>query len=179
MQRVFNMILLAIALTSVVIGVIALNKEAKIKIAYIDVDEVVNKYAGMLEAKNLYQEKIGKLNKNLDSLKVVYKTKLEGYQKNNSTYSEVKLKDEQGILMQMQQNLQKYAQIIDEQQAQEDQKLTQGVLNQVDAFIKTYGKNKGYDYILGEHGASVLYGKEVYNATNEVLLALNKNYKGK
>jgi outer membrane protein len=53
------------------------------------------------------------------------------------------------------------------------------ILNQMRRHIKDYGKKNGYDYIYGTgDAASVLYAKESYDITKEVLKELNNNYSG-
>lgn len=52
------------------------------------------------------------------------------------------------------------------------------IVSQLKKFIKDYGKKKGYDYIYGTgDAASVLYAKEGYDITNEILKELNDKYK--
>jgi len=47
-------------------------------------------------------------------------------------------------------------------------------------YIKDYGKKKGFDYIYGtgDVTSSILYAKDGYDITEEVLKELNSNYKG-
>ena len=53
------------------------------------------------------------------------------------------------------------------------------ILSQMKKHIKEYGKKQGYDYIYGTgDAASILYGKEEYDITEEIIKELNKNYKG-
>ncbi|GGB77244.1 membrane protein [Flavobacterium suaedae] len=53
------------------------------------------------------------------------------------------------------------------------------IVAQMKRYIKDYGKKEGYDYIYGTgDAASVLYAKEQYDITEEVLKSLNKKYKG-
>src|SRR5690606_13453127 len=50
----------------------------------------------------------------------------------------------------------------------------------IKATIKTYGKEKGYDYIYGTgDAASVLYAKDQYDITQDVIKLLNEKYKSK
>jgi outer membrane protein len=53
------------------------------------------------------------------------------------------------------------------------------IIAQMKKHIKEYGKKEGYDYIYGTgDAASVLYAKEQYDITAEILKQLNENYKG-
>ena len=51
---------------------------------------------------------------------------------------------------------------------------------EVKQYIKDYGKKEGYDYIYGTgDAATILYSKDSYNITKEVLEKLNKDYSSK
>ena len=65
------------------------------------------------------------------------------------------------------------------QQLQEEGSvLRDSIIKEVKVFIKEYGKKKGYDYIYGTgDAATILYSKETYNITEEVLKELNENFK--
>jgi outer membrane protein len=44
--------------------------------------------------------------------------------------------------------------------------------------IKTYGKEKGYDYVYGTgESATVLYAKDQYDITKEIIKLVNDKYK--
>ena len=52
------------------------------------------------------------------------------------------------------------------------------MISEVKKFIKDYGKKKGYDYIYGTgDAATVLYAKDNYDITKDVLKELNDTYK--
>ncbi|OIQ15585.1 MAG: hypothetical protein BM557_11075 [Flavobacterium sp. MedPE-SWcel] len=53
------------------------------------------------------------------------------------------------------------------------------VISQMKKYIKEYAKEENYDYIYGTgDAASILYGKEEYEITDEVLKSLNEKYTG-
>ena len=60
----------------------------------------------------------------------------------------------------------------------EDNKLSAGVLNQVDANIKNYCEQKGYTLLLGASPGMILYAGETINITEDLLIELNKKYQG-
>jgi outer membrane protein len=54
------------------------------------------------------------------------------------------------------------------------------IVKDVREYIKTYGKDKGYDYIYGTgDAATVLYAKDSYDITKEIIKALNDRYASK
>lgn len=53
------------------------------------------------------------------------------------------------------------------------------IVSQMRKYIKDYGKKKGYDYIYGTgDAASVLYAKDSYDITDELIKEFNDKYKG-
>ena len=61
---------------------------------------------------------------------------------------------------------------------QESGKEMDSLVKGVKKFIKDYGKEKGYDYIYGTgDAASVLYAKDSYDITKDIIKLLNEKYK--
>ena len=53
------------------------------------------------------------------------------------------------------------------------------LVSQIKKVIKEYGKKKGYDYIYGTgDAASILYAKDTYDVTSDILKQLNDKFKG-
>lgn len=53
------------------------------------------------------------------------------------------------------------------------------IVSQMKKLIKEYGKKNGYDYVYGTgDSASILYAKESYDITGEILKQLNEKFKG-
>jgi len=80
-------------------------------------------------------------------------------------------------LQQKEQVLQQKVQLEQQAIAQESQTLNDSIINKVIEFVKDYGKTNSFNFILGSNEAgSVLYGKESYDLTQEILAALNEGY---
>jgi len=53
------------------------------------------------------------------------------------------------------------------------------IWKQLDAYIKEYGKSKGYDIILGTNGTgNVMYADDALDATEELMEYINQKYDG-
>lgn len=149
------------------------------KVAYVKTDELLAKYQGMIEAKAKYEQKAVTWQSNIDTLKAEFTNLVEDYKKNGKTLSKAKKQEVEKGLQAKQKQLNDYQQSISQQAQEEDQKLTQGVLNQVNSYIEEYGKENGYKIIFGANGSgTIFYGTEAINITNKVLLNLNKEYNG-
>ena len=93
------------------------------------------------------------------------------------TKKEKALKQE--LLANKQQQINNYQQSVQQQIQKENQHITQAVINDINAFVKEYGKENGYKIILGARGnGNIMYADSSKNITKEVLIYLNKKYQG-
>lgn len=86
----------------------------------------------------------------------------------------------QELIRTKQKQLMDYQQALNTQAQQEDQKMTGDVLTQINAYLKKYGKEKGYKIVMAatEYG-NIAYADEALDITADVLVGLNKEYAGK
>lgn len=140
---------------SLIVGIIALATSvyfyvSQPKVAYVRSEVVFEQYEGMKEAMRVFQEKKAGWQSNMDTLNADYQRALSKYNlEANSLTVEQKIDREKTLRSQLE-NVSKYAQLLDSKAGEEDQKLTQGVINQIDAFIKEYCKARGYDKLLSK-----------------------------
>jgi len=180
MRKHTSNIALAIALVSLLLnGALIVDRFAQKKIAYVRSTELVYGYLGMQEAHNKYQEKAQIWQANIDTLQNDYNRAVGQYTREASHLSEVEKRHREKMLLNQQENLMSYSRAVNDKANEEDDKITEGVLNQVNSFVEGYGKDHGYDIILGTTlSGNLLYGKETIDITEEVLEALNKTYAG-
>ena len=58
-----------------------------------------------------------------------------------------------------------------------DQKMTNAIVTQINAYIRAYAEEEGYDMIFTSGETSnLVYSKETYNITETVLTYINKRY---
>jgi outer membrane protein len=75
------------------------------------------------------------------------------------------------------QQLVQYRDAIQQRAQQENQRLTQAVLGEINAYLKQYGKEKGYTFILGANeSGNIVYAAEGTDITDDVLKGLNERY---
>ena len=149
----------------------------QVKIGYVNSGELVNDYIGMREARNTYQNKAQIWQGNIDTLKLDFQRAVNSYNNEFAKLSDQEKKSREAILKQQQDNLIQYKQAIEDQAKKEDERITSGVLNQINGFVEQYGKDHGYDVILGTTlSGSLLYAKDDINLTKIVLEELNKSY---
>lgn len=147
------------------------------KVAYVDSNELMSNYKGMKDAKQEYEGKMKVWKANVDSLMMGWEKELKAYEKERRTMSkkEIKLKEE--LLRNKQEQIGNYQKAVQENAMKEEQMATQTVVNQVNDFLKEYGKEHSYDFIYGANASgNIVYANEGYDITQEVLEGLNKEY---
>ncbi|MBS1773969.1 MAG: OmpH family outer membrane protein [Bacteroidetes bacterium] len=147
------------------------------KIAYVRNLEVVYGYNGMKEARAEFQNQNTVWQSNLDTLKIRYQQALAYYQQNLKTFKPSEKEEQIAILKKMEADMKNYGSAVTKEAKDRDEKLTQGILNQINSFVQEYAKKNGYDVVLGAEGnGAILYGDKAYDITDKVLEGLNKDY---
>jgi len=147
------------------------------KIAYVDSAKILNEYKGSLDAKKAYQSKAKVWQANIDTLTSEVRASIQKYEKSLATLS----KNEQDLSKQLirskQRQLADYQHGIQENAKQEDGKLTQNVVAQVNAYLTKYGKKHNYKMILiANQSGTIAYAREGLDITTDVLEGLNADY---
>ncbi len=149
------------------------------KVAYVRTDEILNKYQGMAEARSAFQSKAGTWQSRVDTLKAELEVAVKNYEAVKVSLTNNKRSEREKNLQAQQEQLYRYTQAVSKKAEAEDQKLTEGVLTQINAFLEVYGKQHGYSIIFGANGGgNIVYGNEAKDLTNEVLIELNRSYEG-
>ena len=151
----------------------------KPRIAYVRSQELVYGYMGTAEARSKYQEKQQQWQANLDTLNLTFRNSVFEYKaKSASLKPNERIAEEEKLSLQESQ-LQQYHKAIEEKAVEEDNAMMQAVLNQINSFVEDYGEAHDYDVILGTTSSgSILYAEEGLDITEELINALNKNYRG-
>ncbi len=158
-------------------GFFMFNKKAPM--AYVDTAILLNQYQGMIDAKQEYQVNTEQWKANVDTLGMELERAIKKYEEDRATLSNKEKKLTEELLTKQQQEFIQYQKAIQGKMNEEDEKLTTGVLNQVNAYIKEFGKDHNYSMILGTTtGGNILYADDAYDVTQEVLDGLNKQYSG-
>ena len=150
------------------------------KIVYVKSGDLITKFEGMKEAKDEYKQKMSKWQANIDTLESDYRRSISNYQLNMDKYSSAQKTEKENTIKKQADNIKQYAMVLEEKAKEEDQKMTQSVLTQVNTFVEEYGEKNGYDIILGlTNYGNVMYGTKSKDITEVVLADMNKWYKGK
>ncbi|UOY08632.1 OmpH family outer membrane protein [Muricauda sp. SCSIO 64092] len=150
------------------------------QLVYVDINKLVEGYARTKVERAAFEKKAGTLKANVDSLVVNWQDELKTYEKERSSMSKKELELKQELLQNKQQQINNYQQAIQKQIQEEDQKMTQTVINDINDYVRDYGKKKGYRIIFGAGGSgNIMYAEDTSDLTQTVLDGLNAQYQGK
>lgn len=150
------------------------------QLVYVDVNKLIEGYKRTKVVKAEYEKKATTMKTNVDSLLAGWQRELKSYEKERSTLTPKELKLKQELLQNKQQQINGYQETIQKQIEDENKKVTQTVVNDINDYIKEYGKKKGYKIIFGASGTgNIMYADEATDLTEEVLKGLNSEYEKK
>jgi outer membrane protein len=110
---------------------------------------------------------------------VDWQKELKDYEKERAGMIKKELELKQELLTNKQQQVNNYQQAIQRQIQDEDQKVTKTIINDINDYIKEYGKTHGHDIIFGASGnGSTMYASPKSDLTQKILEGLNKEFKG-
>lgn len=147
------------------------------ELVYVDVNKLIDGYSRTKVAKADFEKKATTLKANVDSLLTDWQKELQNYEKERASLSVKELELKQQLLGNKQQQINGYQEAIQKQIQEEDKKTTQTVINDINDYIKEYGKKKGYKIIFGASGGgNIMYADEATDLTADVLKGLNADY---
>ncbi|GIJ94870.1 OmpH family outer membrane protein [Capnocytophaga stomatis] len=148
------------------------------KIAFVDNSKLLNEYQEKKDIESKLKEQISKYEKKRDSISQAFQAEAKAFDVEARNLPQNVAQKRYNELMQKSQILQQHLQQEEQKIQIESQTQMDSLLNKVKKSVKEYGKQKGYNFILGANdGGSVLYGDDKKDITNEVIKHLNENYK--
>lgn len=147
---------------------------------YVDVNKLLEGYKRTKVVRAEFEEKAKTLNANVDSLMADWQNELKTYEKERSRMSKKELELKQQLLGNKQQQINNYQQAIKKQIQEEDKKATQTVINDINDYVKEYGKKHGHKIIFGASGGgNIMYADEASDLTGDILEGLNAEFEGR
>ena len=172
----------AILILGVALSVLACNKNEQkaesFKTAYIDTAELIEKYEKFKDEDDKFKVKSEEMGRPLEAKFRAFQNEAQNFQQNAQAKGPQWAQQKGSELQQREQQLSMEQNALMQQLQQEGAVLKDTLISEVKKFIKDYGKKKGYDYVYGTgDAATVLYAKDNYNITKDVLKELNDAYK--
>lgn len=173
----------ALILLSLIVGVTSCNKTTPavtFKTAYIDTVKLMEDYEEAKEIKEKYKTKGEVMGRELEVEVKKLKYEMSTFQQQAMAKGQAWAQQKGAELQRREQQLQYDEQEKMQELQQESGKEMQEVVDLVKQEIKDYGKTQGYDYIYGTgDAATVLYAKDSYDITKDVIKMINDKYAAK
>ncbi|WP_347922490.1 OmpH family outer membrane protein [Pontimicrobium sp. SW4] len=172
---------LPLSIIALIVSIFTILKtQSSSDLVYVDVNKLLDGYSRTKVVKAAFEEKAKTLNANVDSLMNDWQKEIKTYEKERSKMTKKELQLKQELLGNKQQQINNYQQAIQKQIQEEDKKSTQTVINDINDYIKTYGKKHKYKIIFGASGAgNIMYAEDATDLTQKVLEGLNAEFEGK
>ena len=153
-------------------------KEESFKSAYIDTSELIKNYTEAKDIEAKYKAKSQEQGRQLETEMSRFKAEAATFERDAKANGQAWAQQKGAELQQRQQQLQYAEQAISQKLQEESGVEMDSLVSNVKKIIKQYGKDKGYDYVYGTgEAASILYAKDKYDITKEMIQLLNDKYK--
>jgi outer membrane protein len=172
----------AILILGVALSILACNKSEtsakEFKTAYINTSEIIEKYEKFKDEDDKFKVKSEELGRPLEAKVRAFQAEAQSFEQNAPHKGPQWAQQKAAQLQQAEQQLGMEQNALVQQLQQEGAVLKDTLISEVKKFIKDYGKKKGYDYVYGTgDAATILYAKDNYDITKDVLKELNEAYK--
>ena len=173
-------ITLSISILALFISIFSLFKiQTSSELVYVDVNKLLEGYKRTKIVRAEFQLKAKTLSANVDSLVSDWQNELKAYEKERSKMSKKEIELKQQLLGNKQQQVNSYQQAIQKQIQEEDKKVTQTVINDINDYVTQYGKERDYRIIFGASGGgNIMYADETTDLTEIILEGLNAEFGG-
>ncbi|NJL13063.1 MAG: OmpH family outer membrane protein [Microscillaceae bacterium] len=150
-----------------------------LRIAFVNVDSLDAQYEFSINARKNMQGKERQIQTDLETRARSLETEMINFQKNLPNLSLDQAKAKEKELMQKQQAFEQFRQSVGAGFMKEEQELQKKLLENIAGFMKKFGEEKGYDYILTFSGvaSATLFANPGLDVTKEVIEGLNQNYR--
>jgi outer membrane protein len=171
----------SLVIIAIAFSIISCNKKAEVastKTAYVDTSKLMMECTEAKDIEAKYKAKSQEMGKELEIEIAKFKAEAGSFQKNAQMNGQAWAQQKGAELSQREQQL-NYAQQAMLQQLQEESGAEiDSLVVKYRKIIKEYGKEKGYDYIYGsgDSAPSILYAKDNYDITKEVIKMINDKY---
>jgi outer membrane protein len=151
-------------------------------IVFVNTDSVWNNYKFVEEKKKELEKYEKELRDQFDTRAAAFEKEYKNYLKEGTsgklTLDQQKKKEAE--LGQKQQEIAEYEKSLSGQYLELQQKLNNQIQDSIISYIKKHNLKNNYTYVLGySRNSGILYAKDKYDITKEILQGLNKEYKSK
>ncbi len=164
MKKLFRIMFLGIALF-VMSGV----ANAQVKIAHVNTAEVLDAMPDRTKAEKDLEKYYGELQSQLETMAKEYQTKMQDYEANQATMSNLVKQSKEKEIIDIQTRIQQFQANAEGDFENKRAELLKPILDKIQNAINAVGKEKGYTYILDlATGATVYVGTDAVDCTKDV-----------
>ena len=164
MKKLFRIMFLGVALF-VMSGV----ANAQVKIAHVNTAEVLDAMPDKTKAEKDLEKYYGELQSQLETMAKEYQTKMQDYEANQATMSNLVKQSKEKEIIDIQTRIQQFQANAEGDFENKRAELLKPILDKIQNAINAVGKEKGYTYILDlATGATVYVGTDAVDCTNDV-----------
>ena len=168
MKRVFKVLFLGVALF-MMSGV----ANAQVKIAHVNTAEVLDAMPDKAKAEKNLEKYYDELQNQLQAMVKEYQTKLQDYEANQGSMSNLVKQSKEKELVDLQSRIQQFQLNAEDEFANKRAELLKPLLDKIQNAINVVGKEKGYTYVLDlATGAAVYVGDNAVDCTKDVKVKL-------
>lgn len=152
-----------------------------LKIAYVDIDSLLNNYKFSVTLRNEMLRKGENMRMTLSEKAKVIQADMEDFQRkmeNNVYATRQRAEEEQTRILKSQEDYARLEQRLVNELSAEEQKNNLILRDSINNFLKDYNVAKGYDLILSRMADNILLANEALDITKEVIDGLNDRYAG-
>lgn len=174
MNKIFKVFFLTIALFALN-GFVSAQAP---KIAHVNTNEILNDMPGRAKAEKDLETYYNELQEQLRVMYAEYQTKLDDYQKNAETMSNLVKQSKEKELVDLESRITAFQNNAESDFDAKRAELLKPLLEKIQNTINAVGKEKGYTYILDlATGAAVYVGDDAVDITKDVKAKLNASKK--
>lgn len=170
-----------LAFLSLSILLVSCNKEASkensLKTAYINTTKLIEGYKKFTDEDEKFKVKSDEMSRPLESKFKAFQNEANGFEANARAKGMAWAQQKGAELQRREQELSYEQNALLQQLQAEGNALRDSIISEVKEYVKVYGKKNGYDYLYGTgDAATIMYAKDQYDITVDLVKELNANY---
>ena len=164
MNKLFKVMFLGVALF-VMSGI----ANAQVKIAHVNTAEILDAMPDKAKAEKSLEKYYGELQSQLETMAKEYQTKMQDYEANQATMSNLVKQSKEKEIIDLQTRITQFQANAENEFENKRAELLKPILDKIQNAINAVGKEKGYTYMLDiATGAAVYVGDNAVDATKDV-----------
>ena len=142
---------------------------AQVKIAHVNTAEILDAMPDKATAEKSLEKYYGELQSQLETMAKEYQTKMQDYEANQATMSNLVKQSKEKEIIDLQTRIQTFQANAENEFESKRAELLKPILDKIQTAINNVGKEKGYTYVIDlATGAAVFVGDDAVDATKDV-----------